>query len=248
MKFRDILTLHIQKFLGHLAMPIMGSIIILVLKWKFKYKMRDLTDIRKKYKQSRNQIKGPLLVCSNHLTMIDSIVIQWGFASVLHYSIFYKDFTWNLPAVENFKSTLWMSLVTYLGKCIPIDRKGSKEHHDMVMDKMSYLLKRGEPFTIFPEGERSRSGRVNPDNVKYGVGNILDQVDNCHVLCVYLRGDGQDTFGYFPKSGETFNIRMELIKPETTQNGLRAKRDLSNQVILKLKEMEDSYFAEREGV
>jgi hypothetical protein len=42
-----------------------------------------------------------------------------------------------------------------------------------------------------------------------------------------------------PHYADTVHIEMEILEPRTTQQGLRAVRDLSRQVILKLKEMED---------
>ncbi len=208
--------------------------------------MRRIREIRRQFREIRKQVKAPLLICANHLTLIDSVIIHWAFSSIWSYFLHFRDFSWNVPEKDNFKNNLIRSVITYLGKCIPIERKGSKEHHDQVLNQMRYLLQQGEPFTIFPEGERSRTGRIDTDNVKYGVGNIIENVENCKVLCVYLRGDGQNTYSEIPKMGETFTLTMELLEPKKVSKGLRGQREVSYQIITKLKEMEDAYFAGRD--
>ena len=96
---------------------------------------------------------------------------------------------------------------------------------------------------IFPEGHRSRNGRVDTENYAYGVGRILQEVPSAKVLCVYLRGEHQETYGSQPRWGDKFYLDMELIAPASEQKSLRGGRDISSQIIAKLVEMEHKYFA-----
>ena len=66
---------------------------------------------------------------------------------------------------------------------------------------------------IFPEGGRSRTGRVNRENFSYSVGRFLDENPNCRVMLVYLRGDGQETWGLMPRLGEHFTMNVEVFDP-----------------------------------
>ena len=177
--------------------------------------------------------------------MFDSLYLHRGLASFGTYIRNFRLFSWNIAAREHFKSTLILRLVTYLGRCIPIDRDGDSEHHRRVLDQYAYLLKRGHICTIFPEGGRSRSGRVEPENVAYGIGRLLMELDSPRVLCVYMRGAAQETCTRHPARGDEMHLELDLIRPRTEAKGLRGARELSRAVIGRLKEMEDSYFAKR---
>jgi hypothetical protein len=110
------------------------------------------------------------------------------------------------------------------------------------LDRLTYLLKRGDAVSIFPEGGRSRSGRVEIDRMQYGVGRLAKAVEPCDVLCVYLRGRGQQAYSDLPRRGEEFYVDLTAFRPETTQTGLRATRDIASQIGEKLVAMEEAYF------
>jgi hypothetical protein len=177
--------------------------------------------------------------------MFDSLYLLHAFGSTLDYLADFQSFSWNVPAVENFTDNLLWRTVVYLGKCIPIDRAGDAAHHKKVLDKLAYLASKGEPCMIFPEGGRSRTGRVDVESVTYGVGRVLAALEEPQVVCAYLRGDRQDTYSDLPVAGDTLRLSVEVINPQTTQVGLRGARDLSRQVAEKLREMEERYFRER---
>ncbi len=185
------------------------------------------------------------MICANHLTMFDSIFIQYALNGVWGYLKEFRLFSWNTPAVENFKATIFMSLFTYLGKTIPIDRQGSSDHHKLVLNKVRYLMEHGHICTIFPEGGRSRTGKIEVENVTYGVGNILSEMEDYRVLCIYLRGSRQEKHSPLPPYNDSIYMKMETIEPRSEQSGRRAARDISVQIITRLKEMEDEYFLER---
>ncbi len=231
-----------QRFLDWLFFPLLSSLLILVLKYYAKYQIYNIEEVRKKYKEicSLRQ-NNPLLICPNHLTMIDSIIIEWALGEPLWYWFNFKQFSWNIPAVENFKKNLISRLITYLGKCIPIDRRGSKEHIELVMSKVKFLLEKGDVFLIFPEGTRSRTGKFELESMTYGIGKIIQELENVHVLCIYLRGDNQFTYSNFPQKKEKFRIDMELIIPRTQYTGIRGQKDLALQVGKVLKKLEDKY-------
>lgn len=236
--------LKLQKLLGRLFLLPFGMLIVAALKFYFRYSIRDLGHIRQQFRDVVG-LNKPLIICPNHLTMIDSLVIMWALASMPYYFWDYKLFAWNIPAIENYKDKPSWRLIAYLGKCIPIDRAGSNEHKDLILATLSYLLRSGEVCMIFPEGTRSRTGRIQPEQVSYGVGRIIQSVPDCHVLCVYSRGLQQETYSIFPKKREEFYIKMELIKPSSENTGRRAARDYAQQIINKLFTMEQAYFAQR---
>ncbi|MDH5721533.1 MAG: 1-acyl-sn-glycerol-3-phosphate acyltransferase [Spirochaetia bacterium] len=231
-----------QKLYDHIIFYPLAHIVIFSLKFIFRYKIKNGKEIKEKYKKIVKE-NSPLLLCSNHLTLIDSLIIHMALGSVSWYLFNFKHFNWNVPAIENFTAGWFWRFMSYAGKCIHIDRYGTTEHHDMVIEKIRYLLKDGEICTIFPEGGRSRTSRVEIENTTYGIGKIIQGVEDCKVLCLYLRGESQNTYSDYPKWGEKFYLDLEVINPESKNKGMRQVRDYSMQVVTKLKEMEDKYFS-----
>ena len=62
--------------------------------------------------------------------------------------------------------------------------------------------------------------------VTYGVGRIVKELPGCRVLCVYLRGDGQESWSALPRKGERFRVETEVIEPKSDARGLRASLDI----------------------
>ncbi|MES0491369.1 MAG: 1-acyl-sn-glycerol-3-phosphate acyltransferase [Leptospirales bacterium] len=243
---KEYRSLAVQIFLGWLFTVPLGYVINFIFRFILKYKLRNSKEVKAAYKKLVTT-KDPVLLCTNHLTMMDSNIFIWAAAKMPFYAAHYKKLTWNIPAVENFKNTITRRLITYLGKCIPVDRAGSKKHHDMVLHKTIYLMKKGHVFTYFPEGGRSRTARIDMDNIRYGVGKLISEVPNLKAVCVYMRGDAQEGYSELPIKGETFTVKFQEFYPKTKHTGLRAHRDLSLQIMETLKKMEDEYFREKTG-
>jgi hypothetical protein len=155
----------------------------------------------------------------------------------------YSAVPWNLPERRNFGGAL--SVLVYLLKCLPIVRGGKRSDVARVLQSVEYLLSRGEPVMIFPEAGRSRTGHVSTEAPAHGVGRLLSSVEGVRVLCVYLRGDKQETWSNLPARGDVFSVELALLEPQSVHGGMRRSRDLAQQVVLKLAEMEERYFATR---
>ncbi len=234
-------ALAVQAVAGRLAFAVVGPAAVFYMRRIRRNPIRGLEKARRVYRDALATGR-PTLVCANHLTMFDSLYLHHAFGSTLDYLLDFRSFSWNVPAVENFtNNALWRTIV-YLGKCIPIDRAGDAAHHKKVLDKLTYLASMNEVCTIFPEGGRSRTGRIDVENVTYGVGRVLAALDRPQVICAYLRGERQDTYSKAPEIGDMLHLAVEVIEPKTSLTGLRAARDLSRQVAEKLREMEEGYF------
>ena len=207
------------------------------------YEVLDRRRIRKEFAALVGDQRGPLLVCANHLTLIDSLIIQWALAPGWRLFLRPDWFLWNLPDRYNMSVNPWVRALGYFGKCVLVLRKGPPEEARRALDKVAFLLSRGQSVLVFPEGGRSRIGRVDPDRVMYGVGRMLQQTPGTRVLCVYARGIGQREYGDYPRPGETFFVRLSAFAPSTAHLGLRADRDLAMQIVGRLIEMEQEYFA-----
>ena len=95
---------------------------------------------------------------------------------------------------------------------------------------------------IFPEGGRSRSGRVEVENAAYGVGRIVKSLTGCRVLCVYLRGDAQHEYSGLPARGDTLRARIAWLEPKSDRRGLRGSRDIARQILTRIAELEREHF------
>lgn len=240
---RDRVALKTQRIIGWITFPIWGTFLILVMRIVGRYQISKIREIRKRYKELIHSTKDPILICANHLTKIDSALINWSLASVGSYMMTFKVFPWNIPERARYEGNIFLRFICYLGSCIPIDRGGDRDTVKNSLDKLTYLLKKGDAVTIFPEGKRSRDGKLDYKNFSYGAGRVLRTVKNCKVLCIYLRGEAQKKYSGIPKIGEKFYFDMKLIDPKSIYTGLRATRDIAQQIINQLKIMEQTYFA-----
>jgi hypothetical protein len=207
-----------------------------------RYRIPDLRRVRQEFEAQIGRERGPLLICANHLTLIDSLIILWALAPGWRFFVRRELFAWSLPDKRNISKNVFLRVLGYLGKCVPVVRRGPPEEGRRALDRVAFLLSEGQSAMIFPEGGRSRVGRVDKENLTYGVGRLLQEVPATRVLCVYARGRGQKEYSNYPRRGETFFVRLKRIAPTTTFQGMRGARDLATQIAQQLIEMEAEYF------
>ncbi len=236
--------LWLQRTVSWATFPLIGGLLVLLMKYGARYRVPRIREIRRRYRELVGS-SGPLILCANHLTKIDSAILEWSLASVWSYMRSFRLLPWNMPERARYANNAVLRLLCYVGRCVPVDRGGEREKVQRTMNKFVYLLRKGDPVSVFPEGQRSRTGRIDPENFSYGVGRLVKSVENCRVLCVYLRGRNQNGYGSVPRRGEEFYLDLALVQPRTQYKGLRATRDLSAQIVEQLNRMEQAYFASR---
>ena len=236
-----------QRAVGWLVAPIWVPAAAWVLRFGFGYRIDDVVEARRTFTRLRSDSSGPLLICANHLTLIDSFLIAWALAPTWRYVVHYDSLPWNTPEETNFARTQLARLLVFLAKCIPIRRGGSRQDVAEVLDRVGYLLSRGETALLFPEGGRSRTGRICDEKAAWGVGRIVGAIEGCQVMCVYLRGEHQSTWSRYPARGDTLRVSLSLIEPKSDARGVRRSRDLTRQILSQLERMEESHFAKGGG-
>jgi 1-acyl-sn-glycerol-3-phosphate acyltransferase len=234
-----------QRVLGWLVAPLWVPLAGLVLKFYFGYRISGLAETRREFARIRNESNAPLLICPNHLTLIDSFLIAWALSPTWRFVLDFDALPWNTPEETNFATSTVNRTLAYLAKCIPIRRGGSREDVAEVLGRVSYLLGRGEVALLFPEGGRSRTGRVSSNDAGWGVGRIVGSVPGCRVLCVYMRGDAQDSFSDYPQRGDQLEIALSCIEPKSDLRGARRSRDLAQQIVAQIVQLEAGYFERR---
>ena len=235
-----------QRLVSMVAAPIWVGATVLTLAFWFRYRIADVVALRAKYRAIRQQSDAPMLVCANHLTLVDSFLIAWALGTGTYWVTHPDELPWNTPEAKNFATTRTARALIFLAKCIPISRGGSREGVGEVLDRVQHLLMSGETALIFPEAGRSRTGRVQESSGVWGVGRIVGSVPGCRVLCVYMRGRQQETWSDFPAKGDTMDVQIACIEPKSDAKGVRRSRDIGAQIVRQLQRMEEEYFDDRQ--
>jgi 1-acyl-sn-glycerol-3-phosphate acyltransferase len=91
---------------------------------------------------------GPVLLASNHLSVVDSFIIPIMVSRPVYF----------LAKNEYFQGTVLRTIMTRLNQ-IPVDRSGGRASL-MALDAALPVLREGQVLGIFPEGTRSPDGRL----------------------------------------------------------------------------------------
>ncbi len=244
---RERFALALQRTLAFAVSPLSAPVVFLLLRVGLRLRVENREQVREAWREIWRTREGPLLLCANHLTKIDSALIALALAPPFWYVRHFAGWPWNVPERTHFASTWLQQILAYLLKCLPIVRGGNRGEMADQLARFSFLLSQGEAGLIFPEGGRSRSGRVEVENAAYGVGRIVKNLPGCRVLCVYLRGEQQRAYSDLPARGDRVWVSLASIEPKSDHAGLRGSRDVARQIALRLAEMEREYFAEHGG-
>ena len=224
--------------IGRWLSPLWIPLAVAVLRFALGWRVENARELRETYRRLRAESEAPLLLCANHLTLVDSFLVAWALGSPSFYLRHYDALPWNLPDHANFATAAWSRVGVYLMKSVPIRRGAAREEVVATLERFAWLLRRGEAGLIFPEGGRSRTGRVDPEAAAYGVGRVVKGLPECRVLCVYLRGARQTTWSAFPAWGERFTGSVATLEPKSDRAGLRGSLEIAQQIVAKLADME----------
>jgi 1-acyl-sn-glycerol-3-phosphate acyltransferase len=114
--------------------------------------------------------RGPLLLLSNHQSMFDPVLVGLSSRRYLSY----------LARRNLFEQPVLAPLIRSLD-AIPIDRNMGKDGIQAVID----ALGRGRAVLVFPEGERTHDGTVQP--LKAGVSLLVKRA-RCPIVPVGIAG------------------------------------------------------------
>jgi 1-acyl-sn-glycerol-3-phosphate acyltransferase len=241
------LSVKLQNLIAQISVPFTFGAALLLLRGFLGYRWENLRAFRTKIRSLLDRQNGPVILCPNHLTMIDSLLLIWAMTPAWRALSKPRLFPWNTPEKKNFSHNALFRFFCYIGKCLPVVRQGPAHKTRVFMDKIKVLLAKGQSLMMFPEGTRSLSGRVDTKNFAYGIGKIIDDIRReglrPQILCLYLRGKHQTCKSAVPSRGDKFFIDAELVEPRTPHSGLRAARDLATQIVQRLAGMEAAYFA-----
>lgn len=168
---------------------------------------------------------GPAILCANHISFLDSVFM-------LTYSPRNMSVVGKSEYMDSFK-TRW--LFTKIGM-IPLDRTGG-ESASSAMLAVEGVLARGELFGIFPEGTRSRSGKLYKGRT--GAARLALKF-GCPVFPVGITGTSEimapDTV--MPKFGK--RCKIQIGAPIDTQKYMsradrpEVLRELTDEIMVRI--------------
>jgi 1-acyl-sn-glycerol-3-phosphate acyltransferase len=133
--------------------------------------------------------RGPAVIVSNHLSMLDILVL---------YGLF-RPFKW-VSKAEMFRVPV-VGWNMWLNDYVAV-RRGDRESVRQMMAGCRAHLARGTPMLVFPEGTRSRDGRLQA--FRDGAFKLAFEA-GCPVIPVALTGTGEA----LPKHGLVLRSRMQ---------------------------------------
>jgi 1-acyl-sn-glycerol-3-phosphate acyltransferase len=77
---RDRIALGVQRALGRLTGLVWAPLVIGVMYFVYGWRIDDVAALRREYQTLRKD-GGPLVICANHLTMVDSLLVAWALGS-----------------------------------------------------------------------------------------------------------------------------------------------------------------------
>ena len=156
---------------------------------------------------------GPFILCSNHASHMDSIVLMA--ASSHGFDRF------GLLAASDyfFRSALVYRWFSSLVNLIPVSRiRGAESFHHTLALCRKFVESEGRSLIVFPEGARSRNGSIGP--FKPGIGVISDRL-GIPIVPAYIEGtrEAMPKGRLFPARGR-LSVRIGApIYPHTNGSG-----------------------------
>jgi len=124
-----------------------GKLVRAILKF-LVYPVFNLIWLKKLTGKQNIPAKGPFILAANHQSYLDFILLCGVSSRHLRF----------LAAEKFYHSSFWRPIMEYTGQ-IRVDRhkKGNKEE---VFQRGLEVLEKGEALAIFPQGTRSRNGKI----------------------------------------------------------------------------------------
>jgi 1-acyl-sn-glycerol-3-phosphate acyltransferase len=177
-------------------------------------------------------VSGPFIIASNHLSFIDSMAIPLMSPRRVGYLAKSEYFT-----TPGFRGWLTKTLFTALG-ALPVERQTHRAAQE-ALDTAMTVLRAGGGFGIYPEGTRSRDGRLARG--KTGVAWLALTAD-CPVVPVGITGTDriQPVGAKWPRLHRftvVFGKPMTFPEHRGKAGSNRARREVTDRIMAEIAEL-----------
>ncbi|MDQ3390607.1 MAG: 1-acyl-sn-glycerol-3-phosphate acyltransferase [Actinomycetota bacterium] len=176
----------------------------------------------------RLPLDGPAILCPNHISFLDSALLMLTVPRNI-------SFVGKAEYMDSWKTKYLFPAVGM----IPIDRTGGEKSQG-ALDAAKAVLERGELFAIFPEGTRSRNGRLHKG--RSGAARLAMDV-GCPIYPVGIIGtiDIQPPGAKAPRPFKPATIRIgRPVKPQRYAHRSEkhlAWRSMIDEVMFEIREL-----------
>jgi 1-acyl-sn-glycerol-3-phosphate acyltransferase len=182
--------------------------------YEFIYSEETKQNVIKAFKNKR------LLIVSNHMTLLDSVLIQLFIIKIFgwHKIILnnFRQLCWNLPAIENLDMLKKNSsktnnfLYKNINRFLPIDRS-NQDSSLKTLEKVSKMTGKGSVFLIYPEAGRTRRHEFSQEDITPGAAKVMLDCKKITgsfpgLLIIYVRS--QDQIGH---SDLPYNNKIKIF-------------------------------------
>jgi 1-acyl-sn-glycerol-3-phosphate acyltransferase len=123
----------------------------------------------------------PLIVIANHQSMWDIPPLIWKFRKHHPKFIAKKELAKGIPSISyNLKH----------GGSVTIDRANKEESIKKIKKFSKFINKHNYAVCIFPEGSRSKDGKIKPFKIG-GLKTLIEEMPNALVVPVAIKGTGE---------------------------------------------------------
>jgi monolysocardiolipin acyltransferase len=217
---------------GFITRLISYSLVNILIVPTIKIFMKITNRTRIKGLKNISGIKRPWIMMSNHVTLLDDLFIDplIMFPKGL---LGYRFIPYHAPEETNFYKTPLMAWFMKYTKSIPLIR--GKGFHQDGINRLISAVKKGGILHIYPEGTRTRSGKIGKGKV--GIGRIVWE-SGAQVVPVYHKGLEKvlPIGARFPSIFKSINI--SIGKPITFEEELKMENNIQTWRIITEKVME----------
>ena len=180
--------------------------------------------------------EGPAILCPNHISFLDSAFLTFSLLRNI-------SFVGKAEYMDSWKTKF---LFPAMGM-IPIDRAGGTKS-TAALDAAEQVLRRGELFGIYPEGTRSRDGKLSKGRT--GAARLAMTI-GCPIYPVGIIGTDeiQPPDAKAPKLRKRAQIKLgRPIKPERYLNRASehlAWRSMIDEVMFEIRELSGQQYVDR---
>lgn len=173
-------------------------------------------DLKVYNKENLDNTKGGLIVCGNHISMIDPVILAVSTKRQIHY----------MGKKELFENKFFSFIFRNLG-AFPVDRQGVSL--SAIKSSLNVLNKDGV-LGIYPEGTRIKNG-YDEKNAKPGIAMIANKA-KVKILPVYVEGNykfrGKINFYIGKEKDYLENYTGKMDTQKYTEIGKEILKDIYN--------------------